>query len=112
MPTYTPVVIFGWLEHGSNILSDNSLKIKPHGRKLIKGTTKIIDDEGTDVVYGYPCKIIPNNPKVQIDRESRRELSELFEKWRELTGQEEAILGYYPAITGDIEWPSRFIYFT
>ena len=111
MTVYTPLVVFGWIEHGSNILSDNCLKVKPHNRKLVKGTTKVVDDMGTDVVYGYPCKIDPNNPKLNIDRESRRELSELFEKWREITGNEEAILGYYAIITGDIEWSERYIYF-
>lgn len=111
MVTYTPLVVFGWIEHGNNILSDNSLVIKPHKRKLVKGTTKIVDGEGTDVVYGYPCKINPNRPKIEIDIETRREISEMFEKWRQFTGYEDAILGYYPIITGNVEWPERYVYF-
>ena len=110
MGTFIPSIVFGWIEHSNNILSNDKLRGR-HGIKLIRGTSKIVDSEGTDVIYGYPCKINQINGKIEISRESKREISELFEKWRDQTQYYEANLGFYKIITGDVEWPSRLVYF-
>ncbi len=107
MATYTSAVVFGWIESTPDLLAEKCLKL-PHSRKLLRGTSKIINDKGTDVIYGYPCRIKGN--KLIIDKETRREIAELFEKWRDNKQQNEIILGYYPVILGDINW-DKYIYF-
>ena len=95
-------LVYGWMDMPGDILHEDCQKYGEHKRKLIVGTTHVVNNVPQNVVYGAAVRII--NGTVVLDKQTRQDIVDKVHEWSETTGREYVMPDYYTIITGSLDW--------
>lgn len=102
-------LVFGWIDYNWGLIHPDHRHYGLHNRRLIIGTTHTKDNVPQNIVYGVPVKIDGN--RLLVDALTKRDITELAERWSESTGRDYIAPDYYTIITGDLDWSDTSEYY-